>query len=229
MAFKYLAAALLFSATLLSPAQATIVTTTSTGVISSGQDDLSLFGAAGGDLTGLRFQMRISVDIDTNRRDTNPGSAYDDSFGSAPIAFSATIGNVTYTNTFNGWNDQYVSNGLSQQNGNYPFDEIYGYGNGGNDDPTVSFNATHYIRSNSAALEGLTMNLLDDLTYHFATGDTGYARFTYSNSLGTTTFSATPDFISLNDGASVPEPATLGIFGLGLAGLAASRRKRARR
>lgn len=234
MKFNVAVATLALSAAALSPAHATIVTIRATGTIGQGLDQTGLFGIAGGDLTGKTFTQSISGDIDQMRRISAPAYDYVVNNGPAP-AFSVTTTIDSHAASFS----FPASRGVLQLNrgqaipGSYDQDGLYAEAQGAwtNGNATESLNTfmyvfTHTPFAGAADLTGYAGYMPD-------ARDSRYFNFNFNNGLGVATYfngyqlsliELNPETVS-NPDANVPEPATLGLFVIGMLGAMAARRR----
>lgn len=209
--------------------QASAWTFTNKGTITIGIDDQGFFGAAGADLTGLSYMDVITLDpsLYVNQ--------YSDSI--SHNGFGSLSGTATDTLTINGiaqtftwdlskinYGESGLFNALTQGYGSIP-DEIRQFQSGYNTSGGFLDNTTDLYSYVNAFNLGLDYNQV--WSRNLQPGDIAETRI-YSMTVGRNFFlNGTPDFISINDVAAVPEPETYGMMlvGLGLMGFVIRRRK----
>ncbi|HEY0063122.1 MAG TPA: PEP-CTERM sorting domain-containing protein [Telluria sp.] len=221
------AAALLLTCVTVSPAQATIVTFTSGGTIASGADYLDIFHT-GPDLGGKSYTQSITMDTDVlDVRELSPGvNARLTIYGPVKVQGMVTVDGHSYVwdigfgiGEANMWN--------SSATPRFPlsFMGVHGYGPNALDGQIVMAGAD-YADDSASFLPSV-----DFAQRQYLSGLLGYAAhadFAIRAHGGVETFfGANPEWVRWEGVNPVPEPATAGLFMLGL-GLAAARRRQAR-
>jgi hypothetical protein len=212
------ATALLFSA---ANAEATPISLTFTGQISAYgmYDGSQQFGpnSYGGNLNPLNYSIAISYDPATLTADSCPTGSVNNScqwnFGASGVSEAITINGITKTYTATSGNIQFCA---------CTTDAIY---------ITASSNGVEFGGSfvdSTSLFSSQTNENAPNLLVAFSDVSLSSANFQSSTSVGgNLSFSTTPKFLSDSLPATpVPEPFTLSIFGAGLAGAAALRRRK---
>ena len=224
------------------PALAIIKIATTTGVITSGSDNIGLFGAANANLAGKAYTMSFVYDTSAGTRDFQP-DYYDLIEGNMPsnssanifLRASATINGISYKISTN-----YYENVFYCACGNYAADITYvenSFDAQGRDSTPLTtigqYNSFESMRSYSYSPSRIVNSEFN--TQGIATFSTDVAReFSVSrttkisaNGLSTklTIFTGTADSFAITD--AVPEPANwaMMIAGFGLVGATQRRRR----
>jgi hypothetical protein len=222
--FKRLAATLLFTCMAVPQAHAALITFTSTGTLTPASiDELGIF-QTDLNLDGKRFTQSITINTDflllKESTPTNVSEWADD----MPIKFygTTTVDGHAYT-----WNIEHDRASLILARG-YTGNEEYEYldmrGNGTNtfDGYYVDAIAQVYSYPPFANAMDFTSPRHFDLS-----SDSSWWYFAAFSDEGVTSFTGRPDSLSWEVANQVPEPATLGMFMLGLGLVGASLRRRA--
>ncbi|SNT33913.1 PEP-CTERM protein-sorting domain-containing protein [Noviherbaspirillum humi] len=222
-----------------SSASATVFTYTSSGTISGDYSDSydysGIFG--GGSLFGKSFTLTTSFDTNNNYGNESYPNQYSNSYGYAPISVSVNVDGHSYSTTItnNNWGQGYIANGLSAGNvAGYYLDEVYTYGYGNANDGSY-IQMQQYAYDYWDAFVGSSNSLDISRTIDPSNFYVNYAYFylsdptagsTYFNTYGGTAYGVSSGIQSIViNGGNVPEPETLALFGIGLLGFVATRRR----
>jgi hypothetical protein len=216
--------AAIVAATFMAPAQATPVTFTYNGTISSGWDYTGLFGSMG-NLAGKTYSQ--SFTFDSTAFSGNYSVSYDSevwSASSAPITNSVNIGGSVYTSSLTPGNQGdfllYDYLHLTHTGLNEIYAQDSGYANNGQYTSTYAY-VYSYLND---FLTSVAWN--QQLTYNLQTNDLNTEYFYTAGIDGQSQFNGTINSISVNGGAAVPEPASLALFSLGLLAFGFARRRK---
>jgi hypothetical protein len=208
--FAY-AGAIALSLALPSVAQASSYVLSTTGSVTSGVDNRGLFGTAGASLAGDKFALSILFDSSLAYTDNVHAS---DLSGAAAVV-SLTVGSKTVVEIItSGWAQ------LDVQDSTWGSD-LYGLATGTATDGTW-LRAEEEVGSSNAFVGNDSPT--QTIGYSTQAGDIAYANFDLTESGIATDFSASASSVSLQ---TVPEPAAMGLFGIGLAALGVIRRRKA--
>lgn len=215
------------SATMLAgSAQAWTITTI--GTINSGTDFAGIYGAAGGNLTGLKYSESITLDPSLYSLQSEIYHQHTGSGAFFGIASSTvSINNISQSFTWDSSNplNEGQSN-LANLHSIGSFDMAYQY-HAGYDSKGGYAYIYEWVLSYTHALN-LTLDYNQDWSYVVQTGDSGqtYASILDAFGVPSFVFSGTPDLIAIHtDNTGVPEPSTLALLGIGLMGISTGRRK----
>lgn len=204
-------------------AQATLYTVTTTGIIASGTDSTGVFGTIG-DLSGAAFTLSVTFDSGHNTFfDNSPiyQKLYNFTGGDPAAAIiTATVNGHSFSLQAGNYSSDFYVNDYFHQYGS-GVDELYAYADGTASDGQygAAFNF-----ANSSVNDFAPGPQLDQaLSYTVGPSDNWSATFDTNGSDGIASFSGAPGNIEL----TVPEPATLALFGVGLLGLGIARRRNA--
>jgi len=218
-------------------ANATLFTFTSTGKIDNypftmnGYDGWGIFGTSGRYLDGLPFSLSVSYmlgDDVTHTPDKFTGAS-----GPMPFAYSATVDGHTYTSsaqpTYDLSTDAAIANSQSMGNGWY---DIVDSRTVGVDGASRGVAILQYIQQ-PAPFVGSSNSLQQFFQYTSRTSPsiTSFVQFSLQNGNGVTNFySHGPITVTINGKpvSTVPEPASLFLFALGLLALTVAYGRRAR-
>lgn len=239
MLMKKLLAAFLICAALPLAAQATLVTLTASGTISSGFDNEGIFGG-GADLSGKAFSQTFSIDTQTANRYTNAwmDQYYRDGAISQtkPIGkLSTTVDGHTYTIDMTEYGHILAFKMLSTLNHDYDMltSSARTYSNNGTQYATFVMYVINY--TNSFVGDTTVLDHVVAAPFTPSGNDDQIATFNLydvdSNSRTlATTFRAKGNLLfELNapqSSTDVPEPAGIALFALGFAGIVAARRRK---
>jgi hypothetical protein len=226
-------AAVVLASTFAGAAQATPTWTFAvSGTIDSGTDFVGAFGAVGQDLTGLHFSETLTTSVNpahyADKDLTGSSTSYSGYFPGFVV--TATVNGVTVSETVTteAWGKQLISNAVSagvagtdtvstdeygfDDDGKQAFARLYAY----TSDPALGFvsalDFSQFINASNPALKLFA-------SFRIAQSDFSQVEF-----------SGTPDSFTVNAGdptSDVPEPASLALIGLGVAGMGALRRRKA--
>lgn len=205
-------------------AQAALITSTSSGIITSGDDALGLFGAPGS-LAGSVFTQTIVFDSADGVVSTQTGEAKIDTAG--PVTITVSVNGISFTRTLT------LNTNATHRVRNFDFTppaaEISSTLE--SDDGNLRVEATNLVQSSTHDFIGAVIDLNANYERYFDPTDMSFAAFQVSDlGLDRITFfiSDRLDAVVLNP-VNVPEPASLALVGLGLLAVARSRRVAAKR
>lgn len=203
------------------PAHATLYTLSTSGTISSGTDDIGLFGTVGADLTGKTIEWQQTFDSTLLDQGGDPPSSYL-SGSPAGVSGNIVVGGVGHSEPAGGSTFQVLllQNGVSSGVPNY-MDGIYGHSEGTFANG-ISYTGGVFAYSFSTAFVP-TLDFSQTLQHHVGPWDDGaFGDITWSRTDGaatvTSNLSFIPDMIALNSpfASPVPEPS---FYTLMLAGM----------
>ena len=229
MAFRLLCSALLLSAACLSPAMASVMTARSTGVITGVfRNDHEWFGA--GLAVGASYSMTTSFDYSgLSFQDRSPAGFYHQVAGNTPWTATITMNGVTRTLAKTGYASAFIGNSTSRNAGG--LDEIYASLSSW--DGESSINMMHRVASNTDPFIGpvADLGIEQSMTVKPEDLSAGYtwSNFTWydSSQQATNIWTKVYTFsVNVDEDASVPEPGSLLLFGIGAVGALALRRRK---
>lgn len=224
-------------------ANATIFTVSTAGVVKHGTDRLGLLGNAGATLDGLPFYLAVSFDLDATARYERDPLRYTRAYATVPYIVALTMGDFSYAFEVSAdpHESAIINNAFSTNNGTA--DSVISGATGwdafGRWVNIGQQFTTYGIRSNSLTqyLQTKTSSGTTNTNFQIGSGATSTGFYAYGPVIFTVngipaTFPA-PDPIPGPTPAPasnpVPEPATAMLFGTGLLGFAALRRRTGRR
>jgi hypothetical protein len=223
-----LACAIVAAGSLAGVAHATPTwTLTTTGTIGSGTDTSGVFGTANADLTGLNYTKTTTVSVDPAQYPNEQiGSDSHNLNGNGGVpAFTTTVTVNGTTVSFNVTNPSYQEHALT--NG-------YSATTNSNDDIYSDAEGSDFSGNNIYTFSELYSDSVDflpsfdfrqDLTVPVTDGITYFDYFELSGT-GAVNFFGDVSTLTLAGGETdVPEPVSIALFGLGLAGMAVLRRR----
>mgnify|MGYP005809444165 CR=1 FL=1 len=209
-------------------ASASVFTMSSTGTVKVGVDDQGLFSAKGTKLDGLPFALTVTMELD----DTALYSIYPDQYSqvkaTTPYVVALTVGNYHYalrvTDRVQAQADL-VNGGGSNQAALY----AYGYDGLGRVNAIRMVLRDTSLRSNSLSqyLELPANTANTDFQIGSGAGSTGF--YAYAPGMFTINGATATMPAPAPNPNPVPEPASAMLFGAGLLGFAALRRRSCRR
>jgi hypothetical protein len=229
MNIKSLFATLAFCAVAMPAANATVISMRATGIVSYGFDQLGLFGDAGRELTGKAFSQTFSMELDTAQLYIDPyieRAEQTDAYH--PMFISTTIDGVTAIQSVtSGWRFMSMSKWISTDYGRADTLHTGAYGadteTGGRIDANLG--GTNFGDAPVGANDTLTSTI--SLTPNASFGQALEWNYTVGNFMSRI-YTDRLTVVELNprDSGSVPEPATAGLFAIGLLGAAMARRRK---
>jgi hypothetical protein len=224
-------------------ANATLFTVSTAGVVKVGADKLGVFGSPGAKLDGLSYSLAVSFDLDATARYERDPLRYTRAYATVPFIVALTMGDVSYAFQVsdNPHDSAIINNAFSTNHGTA--DSVIS-GATGTDAMgrwvNISQQFTTYgIRSNSLTqyLQMQTSGGTTNANFQIGSGAASTAFYAYGPVMFTVNGTPAtlpapepvPDPTPLPDPSPLPEPASVMLFGAGLLGVAALRRRQSLR